>query len=68
MLPAKAEGGGFSVMVGASVMVGVVAVRMADEEVEEKTYSQKKREKYIIILYGMYVRFIILSYVISKSI
>ncbi len=59
LLPTMVEGGGCAVMVDAGVMVGVVAVTMAEEEV---ALGEKKREKNC----HNTVQFIILSYVISK--
>ena len=65
MLPATAEGGGCTVMVGAGVMVGVVAATMAEREGGWCGYLQKTEgKKYQNTVW--YVRFIILSYVISK--
>ena len=66
LLPATAEGSGCAVMVGAGVMVGVVAATMAEGEVEGAATCKKRERKNIIRLYGMYVQFIILFYVISK--
>ena len=46
LLPATAGGGGCAVMVGAGVMVGVVAATMAEREGGGCGYSQKtEREK-----------------------
>ena len=59
LLPEMVEGGGCAVMVGASVMVGVVAVTMAEGEA---ALGEKKREKN----FHNTVQFIILSYFISK--
>ncbi len=59
LLPTMVEGGGCAVMVDAGVMVGVVAVTMAEGEA---ALGKKKREKNC----HNTVQFIILSYVISK--
>ena len=65
LLAAMAEGGDCAVMVGAGVIVGVVAATMAEGEGGGSSSSQKKkREKN----YHNTVQFIILSYVISKKI
>ena len=64
LLPRMVEGGGCAVMVSAGVVVGVVAARMAEGEGGGCSLSKKKREKN----YHNTVRFIILFYVISKSI